>query len=270
MQSTGSNNSLNSKKHLAVIKVHGLISDDELANAEDIIEALEDAFKTESAQALILDINSPGGSPVQSGQIYRAIKTLRQQYDKPVYAIIGDTGASGAYYIAVAADEIYADPASIVGSIGVIAQSVGYKELADKLGLEPRTFAAGEHKDFLSGSRDLQAEEVDHMDAVLADVHQQFIMAVKEGRGERLDTGYNDLFSGLFWTGKQSVEIGLIDGLSSMHEFVKKNYDGLDLVTYTPELNPLDMMARSFGVYMRAQLDQWLSISQQTNAISFK
>ena len=137
-------------EHIAVVPIQGLISADSDANADDIIRSLEKAFKNPNAKAVFLDINSGGGSPVQSGEIYRAVMRLKSEHKLPVYAVIADAGASGAYFIAASADEIYADPASIVGSIGVISQNFGYRELLGKLGLDPRTFTAGEHKNFLA------------------------------------------------------------------------------------------------------------------------
>lgn len=255
--------------HVAVVEVHGIISDGAVANAPDMIESLERAFSQETAQAVVLDINSPGGSPVQSGQVYRAIRALKQQYQKPVYAVISDTGASGAYYIAAAADEIYADPASVVGSIGVIAQSVGYEALADKLGLEPRTFTAGEYKDFLNGNRALKPKELEHMQALLQALHRQFIAAVKEGRGERLQDS-DEIFSGLFWTGEQSVAMGLTDGLSSMYEFKQAHFKESDFVVYSPDLSAWQQLARDVGVQMRVQLGRWLGLGEQANIIHLK
>ena len=178
-----------SKPHLGVVELQGVISSGDVANAYDVNEALTRAFENSNAKAVALDINSPGGSPVQSDEIWQTMMDLRQEYpDKKLYAVIGDVGASGAYYIASAADEIYVNPSSLVGSIGVIMPSYNIEGLMDKFGVEDRTITAGEYKDILSLSRPLTDYEENHVEKVLANTHKHFINAVKEGRGDRLKT----------------------------------------------------------------------------------
>ena len=203
------------KPHTALIEVRGTIADRQEASADNLVTSLRRAFKDEQTRAVVLRINSPGGSPVQSGYVYDEIKRLRALHpDTPVYAVIADIGASGAYYIAAAADQIYADKASLVGSIGVTAAGFGFVETLDKLGIERRTYTAGEHKAFLDPFQPEREDEREFWQGVLHTTHQQFIDQVKKGRGDRLQE-HPDLFSGLVWSGEQAVELGLVDGLSS-------------------------------------------------------
>ena len=257
-------------KHLAVVSVQGMIASDMEANADDIISGLEKAFKNPMAEAVILDINSGGGSPVQSGAVYRAVKRLKsERSDLPVYAVIADVGASGAYYIAASADEIYADPASIVGSIGVISQNFGYRELLGKLGLDARTFTAGEHKNFLAGDQPLKPEEVAHMQGLLDNIHQQFIKAVRDGRGERLKET-PDMFSGLFWTGEQALPLGLIDGLGDKNTLREAKYKDIKLIEYKPARNPLEKLMRDMGAEASLGVRDALDFSEQTRTVLLK
>ena len=257
-------------KHIAVVAVQGMISAENEANADDIIASLEKAFKNPQAEAVILDINSGGGSPVQSGAVYRAVKRLKsERSDLPVYAVIADVGASGAYYIAASADEIYADPASIVGSIGVISQNFGYRELLGKLGLDARTFTAGEHKNFLAGDQPLKPEEVAHMQGLLDNIHQQFIKAVRDGRGERLKET-PDMFSGLFWTGEQAQPLGLIDALGDKNTLRNAKYKDLDFVEYKPDRTPLEKLLRDMGTEASVGLRSALNFSEQGHTVLLK
>ncbi|EPN63339.1 signal peptide peptidase SppA, 36K type, partial [Pseudomonas syringae pv. actinidiae ICMP 19096] len=189
--------------HAALIDVQGVIADKESASAENITTALRDAFGDEKTKGVILRINSPGGSPVQSGYVYDEIRRLRAE--KPnikVYAVITDLGASGAYYIASAADQIYADKASLVGSIGVTAAGFGFVGAMEKLGVDRRTYTSGEHKAFLDPFQPQKADETQFWQSVLDTTHRQFIASVKQGRGDRLkDKDYPEMFSGLIWTG---------------------------------------------------------------------
>ena len=257
-------------KHLAVVSVQGMIASDMEANADDIISSLEKAFKNPLAQAVILDINSGGGSPVQSGAVYRAVKRLKsERSDLPVYAVIADVGASGAYYIASAADEIYADPASIVGSIGVISYGLGYRDLLGKLGLDARVFTAGEHKNFLAGDKPLDPNEVAHMQALLDNMHAQFIKAVRDGRGERLKET-PDMFSGLFWTGEQALPLGLIDALGDKNTLRNAKYKDIELVEYKPDRSPLEKLLRDMGAEASVGLRSALNFSEQTHPVLLK
>lgn len=255
------------KEHVAVVSIYGVISDSDYANAVDIYESLSRAFAHPMSRAVFLDINSPGGSPVQSAQIYRAVTRLKAEYKKPVYAVISDVGASGAYYVAAAADKIYADPASIVGSIGVIYESFGVADLLAKIGVDPRTITSGENKDFLSMTRPLRPEEVAHMEALLSEVHAQFRDAVKAGRGDRLkDAEHPEIFSGLFWTGEKAQALGLVDGLGDMHEVAAQELKLDDLRFYEPHLSPLEQMRRSLKSESRAALRQVIGVGEKVQA----
>jgi protease-4 len=240
--------------HTAVIEVNGPIMEGEEASADAIISALRRAFKAERSRAVVLRINSPGGSPVQAGYVYDEIKRLRQLHpQKKLYAVISDIGASGAYYIAAAADEIYADKASLVGSIGVISASFGFVELIDKLGVERRTMTAGENKAFLDPFSPLKEEEREFWQTVLETTHQQFIRQVKQGRGERLKED-DKLFSGLVWTGEQALDLGLIDGLGSTSMVAREIVGVEKLVDYTVRPEPLDRIIERLGVGVAKRL----------------
>ncbi len=241
-----------SSPHLAVVELQGVISNGDVANAYDVNDALTRAFENPNSKAVALDINSPGGSPVQSDEIWQTMMDLRAEYpDKKLYAVIGDIGASGAYYIASAADEIYVNPSSLVGSIGVIMPSYNIEGLMDKVGVEDRTITAGEYKDILSLTRPLTDYEEQHVENVLANTHKHFINAVKEGRGDRLkDPEGNKLFSGLFWTGEQSIALGLADqngSISSLGKQLELN----NIVNYTP-IDPFQLFMDRFAVKLGA------------------
>lgn len=236
--------------HVAVVTVNGVIAPDQDASADLIVTGLTRAFEAENSKAVLLKINSPGGSPVQSNQVYNAIKRLRAEYpDKKLYAAITDVGASGAYYIASAADEIYADPASIVGSIGVIMAGFGLEEAADKLGVERRVLTAGENKAIMDPFSPIRPSDREHMKTMLNEIHQQFITAVRNGRGERLKEAENpEIFSGLFWTGERAESMGLIDGLKSPGD-VARDVVGIDeMVNYSASRSPMEEFLRKFGV----------------------
>ena len=256
-------------EHIAVVPIQGLIAADSDANADDTIRSLEKAFKNPHTEAVFLDINSGGGSPVQSGEIYRAVMRLKGERKLPVYAVIADVGASGAYFIAASADEIYADPASIVGSIGVISQNFGYRELLGKLGLDPRTFTAGEHKNFLAGDQPLKPEEVAHMQGLLDNIHQQFIKAVRDGRGSRLKET-PEMFSGLFWTGEQALPLGLIDALGDKNTLRDAKYKDLKMIEYKRDRNAFERLMRDVGSETSASLRRALDFSEQVNPMQLK
>lgn len=223
------------EEHTAVVDIFGLIAEGGDTRADDTAGALRSAFDNEHAQALILRINSPGGTPVQAGYIHDEILRLKEtRPDFPVYAVIGDVCASGGYYVAVAADEIYADKASLVGSIGVRMDSFGFVDAMDKLGVERRQIAAGEHKLLLDPFSPLKQSEVTHMREVLKTVHDQFIDVVKAGRGEKLDESV-DLFSGLIWSGEQAVDLGLVDDLASPGTVARDVVGVEKIVNYTTE-----------------------------------
>ena len=244
------------KAHTAVINVRGAIADQESASADNIVGALRAAFEDPQTRGVILRINSPGGSPVQSGYVYDEIRRLRGEYPAiKLYAVIADLGASGAYYIASAADAIYADKSSLVGSIGVTAASFGFVETLDKLGVERRVYTSGEHKAFLDPFLPQKQEETEFWRGVLATTHRQFIDSVKRGRGDRLqDKDHPELFSGLIWSGEQALELGLVDGLGST-SFVAREVVGVaELVDFTVKDSPFDRFTKRLGASVAERL----------------
>jgi len=248
-----------SSSHTALIEVKGMIADTEAASADNIVGSLRSAFEDEKTKGVILRINSPGGSPVQSGYIYDEIRRLRAQ--KPnikVYAVITDLGASGAYYIASAADQIYADKASLVGSIGVTAAGFGFVGTMEKLGVDRRTYTSGEHKAFLDPFQPPKPDETAFWQGVLDTTHRQFIASVKAGRGDRLkDKDHPELFSGLVWTGEQAVALGLVDGLGSASYVAREVIGEKDMVDYTVQESPFDRFSKKLGSSVAEQIAMW-------------
>ena len=240
--------SISTGDHTALIDIDGVIASNTEANADTIVSGLRAAFKNKHTKAVILRINSPGGSPVQAGYINDEIKRLRSKYtDIKLYAVIMDVCASGGYYIAAAADEIYADKASLVGSIGVLMNGFGFVEAMKKLGVERRLITAGDHKGALDPFSPLKKDELEHVQGMLDGVHKQFIKVVREGRGSRLKESPK-LFSGLFWNGEEGVELGLVDGLGSS-SYVAREIVGVEkIVDFTPRTNYLDRLADRIGV----------------------
>ena len=236
-------------EHVGVVDISGVIADGADASADMIVTGLREAFEAADSKAVLLRINSPGGSPVQSAYVYREILRLRDKHPKkPVYAVIVDVGASGAYYIAAAADHIYADQASIVGSIGVIMAGFGFTEAIDKLGVERRVMIAGNNKALMDPFTPVQADQQKHVQGMLDEIHAQFIDAVKQGRGERLTEGRDEeIFSGLFWTGERALELGLIDGLGSPGQVSRDVIGVEEMVDYTPRRHPLDELFGRLG-----------------------
>ena len=252
------------KNHTALIRIDGLISSSTEASAKNVIEALRKAFKDEKTAGVILEINSPGGSPVQAGEIYDEIKSLRQQHAKiPVYAVASDVCASGGYYIAAAAQQIYANKASIVGSIGVRMDSFGFTDAIAKLGVERRAYTAGSNKDFLDPFKPVNPAEVEHLQTMLDAIHQQFIAAVKQGRGERLKDN-PDIFSGLMWTGEQSVVLGLIDALGNSRFVAEEVIKEKTIVDYTKHTRWLDRLFDSTEASLSAALREGLGMEGTT------
>ncbi len=236
------------EKHTAVIELNGVIADKEEASADNIITALRDAFENENSAGVILRINSPGGSPVQSGYIYDEMLRLREEYpDTPLYAVVTDICASGGYYIASAADKIYADKASIVGSIGVRMDNFGFVDAINKLGIERRTLTAGENKALLDPFLPENEKTKAHMQVMLTEIHQQFIDSVKEGRGDRLDTSVEGLFSGLIWTGEAAVTIGLVDELASSSHVAREVIGEETIINYTVKEDVFERFAKRLG-----------------------
>lgn len=249
------------KAHTAMVEVNGLISDATKANADNIIEGLRDAFEDGNTKGVVMRINSPGGSPVQSDYVYREIKRLRALHkDIPLHAVIVDVGASGAYYIASAADNIYVNPASIVGSIGVLMNGFGFTGAMEKLGVERRLLTAGESKGMLDPFTPLKEDEVAHVKGLLNTIHQQFIAAVKEGRGERLKDD-PQLFTGKFWTGEQSIELGLSDAIGDVDYVAREVIKVEDVVDYTHKPDFFKRFADRLGTAMANVLTEQLGFT---------
>lgn len=247
----------------AKIEVNGPIGDSAGASADNVKRSLAAAFKDPKTRGVVLEINSPGGSPVAAGLIYDEIKRQRVLHpDVKVYAVIGDLGASGAYYIASAADLIYADKASLVGSIGVTAATFGFVDLMSKLGVERRAYTSGEHKAFLDQFQPRNEGETLFWQNVLGTTHQQFITAVKNGRGDRLKSAeHPELFSGLIWTGEQALKLGLIDQLGDTDLVARDVIQQETIVDFTRKENPFDRFASKLGASVANEISQMVGIS---------
>lgn len=241
-------------KHTALVELRGVIAADSQASADNVTSGLQAAFKDENTQGVVLRINSPGGSPVQAGYINDEIKRLRALYPNiPLYAVVEDICASGGYYVAAAADKIYVDKASIVGSIGVVMDGFGFTGTMEKFGVERRAFAAGENKTFLDPFSPLVPAQKEYAEKMLAEIHQQFINVVRSGRGKRLKET-PELFSGLVWVGAKSIEIGLADGYGSVDSVARDVIKAEDVVDYTVRENIAERVARKFGATLAETL----------------
>ena len=252
--------------HTAMIEIRGMIADQEAASADKVVGSLRAAFEDANTRGVILRINSPGGSPVQSGYIYDEIRRLRGEYPQiKVYAVITDLGASGAYYIASAADEIYADKASLVGSIGVTAASFGFVETMEKLGVERRVYTSGEHKAFLDPFQPQKEEETRFWKGVLDTTHRQFIESVKQGRGDRLKAEeHPELFSGLVWSGEQALQLGLVDALGSASYVAREVIGEKEMVDFTVRDTPFDRFAKRLGTSVADRIALWMGFQGPT------
>ena len=235
-----------SSAHTAMVAIKGEISDAGEGSAEYILPALRSAMQDKGAQALVLLINSPGGSPVQAGLIHDEIRRLRALHDKPVYAVVEESCASAAYYIAAGADRIYVDKASLVGSIGVLINGFGFTGTLEKLGVERRLLTAGENKGFLDPFSPQSDAQRAHAQRMLDQIHQQFIGVVRQGRGERLKET-PEMYSGMFWTGEQAVQLGLADGLGSLDMVAREVVKAEKLVDYTNKENIAERFAKRLG-----------------------
>ena len=250
---------LSDGKHTALIDIQGIIASSEQARADYVTASLRAAYEDSNTAGIILRINSPGGSPVQAGHVNDEINRLKNEHpDIPVYAVIGDLCASGGYYIAVAADRIYADKASLVGSIGVIMSSFGFVDAIEKLGIQRRVYHAGEHKAFLDPFSPEQDEELDHLDQLLDGIYQQFVQVVREGRGDRLVEDER-IFSGLIWTGEQSVELGLVDGLGNADYVAREVIGAEEIVDFTYQDTLLEQFSREIGAFITNRIKQTYS-----------
>jgi len=235
------------KKHTAMVELNGTIAPGSDASAEKVVAALQAAFKDKNTQGVVLRINSPGGSPVQSQTIYDEMRRLRQKYPQvPLYAVVEDICASGGYFVAAGADRIYVGKASIVGSIGVLMNGFGFTGLMEKLGVERRLITAGDNKAMLDPFSPLDEKDRQHVQLLMKDVHEQFISVVREGRGKRLKET-PEMFSGLIWTGQKSVELGLADGIGSLESVARDVVKAEEIVDYTQKENIAEKVARRFG-----------------------
>jgi protease IV len=237
--------------HTALVEVRGEIAADTEASAEQLVAALRSAFEDAGAKAVVLRINSPGGSPVQSGIINDEIKRLKALHNKKVYAVVEEMCASGAYYIAVAADEIYVDKASLVGSIGVLMDGFGFTGAMEKLGVERRLLTAGANKGMLDPFSPQNAKQTAFAKAMIDQIHQQFIAVVKEGRGDRLKETA-ETFSGLFWNGEEAIKLGLADKIGSLDFVAREVVQAPEVIDYTPKDNVAERLAKRFGAAMGA------------------
>lgn len=234
-------------RYTAVVDLDGTIANDALASAENVIAGLRSAFEDTGTAGVIVRANSPGGSPVQAGYIYEEIKRLRAKYpETPLYGVVTDICASGCYYALAAADKIYADRASVVGSIGVLMNGFGFVDTLKKVGAERRLLTAGKHKGFLDPFSPLSAFDRRYAQQLLDRVHQQFIERVRAGRGQQLKET-KEIFSGLFWTGEDALKLGLVDELGSVSYVAREVIGAEDVVDFTHEEGVLDRFARKIG-----------------------
>ena len=240
-----------SGRHTALVEVRGEIAADTEASAELLVSALKSAFEDSGSEAVVLRINSPGGSPVQAGIVNDEIRRLKALHNKKVYAVVEEMCASGAYYIAVAADEIYTDKASVVGSIGVLMDGFGFPALMDKLGVERRLITAGVNKAMGDPYLPVNPKHQAYTQAMLDQIHQQFIKVVKEGRGDRLKVD-DDTFSGLYWNGEEAVRLGLADKIGNLDYVAREVIKVEEIIDYTPRENVAERLAKRFGASIGA------------------
>jgi protease IV len=262
----GSSNTSATQKHVGLIKLEGTIEYGSPAGAEPMIAALQAAFEDSSSVAVVLQMNSPGGSPVQSSLIYDEINRLRIKYNKPIYAVVEELCASGCYYVAAAVDEIYVQPASLVGSIGVIMEGFGATELMKKLGVERRIYTAGNNKGMLDPFSPATDKQKSMVNAMLKDVHEQFITAVKDGRGESL-VNDPEVFSGRVFTGSQSIKLGLADEIGSVSTLARDVIGVDNLVDYSPKENIAERVAKKLGASFGAGAMQSLLKASDAHSV---
>jgi protease-4 len=244
--------------HTAIIDLMGQIGEDKDANADSIIEGLRDAVEDKHTKGIILHANSPGGSPVQSAYVYDEIRRIKKEHPTiPIYTVVSDMCASGCYYIASASDKIFVNPASLIGSIGVLMDGFGFVDVMQKMGVERRLLTAGSHKAMLDPFTPRKENETIYMQSLLNQVHQQFITAVKMGRGTRLKES-PDMFSGLVWSGEESVKLGLSDEFATQHEVAKNLIGAEEEVNFTPQERLMDRIAGRLGASFGQALNSFL------------
>ena len=237
------------KAHTALVDLQGVIAADKIS-ADSVISSLQGAFEDKKTQGVILRINSPGGSPVQAGQIYDEIKRLRAKHPKvPLYAVVDDICASGGYYVAAGADKIFVDKASIVGSIGVLMDGFGFTETMQKLGVERRLLTAGENKGFLDPFSPVDPKQQAFAKQMLEEIHAQFIAVVREGRGKRLKET-PETFSGLVWSGEKSIQLGLADAFGTVESVARDVIKAEDIVDFTRQDSLFERLAGRLGATM--------------------
>lgn len=237
-----------SEGHTALVELNGVIAPGNKASADNVVTGLRNAFEDDDTQAVVLRINSPGGSPVQSSYIHKEIKRLREKYpDTPLYAVVSDVCASGGYYVAAAADAIYVNESSIVGSIGVLMNGFGFVDAIEELGIERRLMTAGEHKGILDPFSPVAESDKAHIAGLLDTLHATFIDSVKSGRGDRLKGSDEQLFNGLFWSGQESITLGLADAIGNASYVAREVVGAEELVDFTAEEDALTRLAERFG-----------------------
>jgi protease-4 len=245
--SAGGGSAVN-RPHTALVELNGIIGTEVGVSSDQINQSLRKAFEAKAAKGVVLRINSPGGTPVQSAEINSEIRRLRELYPaKPIHTVVSDLAASGGYFVAVATDQIYANRSSIVGSIGVRMDGFGFVEAMKKYGIERRSLTAGENKAILDPFLPVKPEQKEHAEAMLDQVHQHFIEAVKEGRGERISKA-PEIYSGLFWSGQKAKELGLVDDFASLDDVARDVIGAEEIVNYTQQPSILEQISREFGV----------------------
>ena len=253
-------------RHTALVDLEGVIAPETKASADKVIKSLNRAFKDSGTQGVVLRINSPGGSPVQAGYINDEIRRLRVKYpNTPLYVVVQDLCASGGYYIAVAADKIFVDKASLVGSIGVIIGTFGFTGAMEKLGIERRAYASGDNKDFLDPFLPEKPSHREHAQQMIGEIHQQFIKTVRQGRGTRLKET-PEMFSGLVWTGEESVALGLADGLGGLDYVAREVIKAEKVVDYSPKDNVFEQLSERLGTRFGAGVGRALLESAARSA----
>jgi protease-4 len=252
-----------SASHTALIEVRGVIADEESASADNVVSGVRAAFEDPRTKGVILRINSPGGSPVQSSYIFNEVRRLRAENPNiKVYAVIADIGASGAYYVASAADEIYADKSSLVGSIGVTASGFGFVGTIEKLGIDRRMYTSGQHKGFLDPFQPQKEDETLFWQGVLDNTHRQFIESVRQGRGDRLKAeAHPELFSGLVWSGEQALALGLVDGIGSSGYVARELVGEKSIVDFTVQESLFDRFSNRLGASIAQHMATWMGFS---------
>jgi len=249
------------KEHTAIIDVAGAIMEGNPTDADNLIEGLRDAVKDKGTKGILLRMNSPGGSPVQSAYVYEEIRRIKKEKPTlPIVAVVSDLCASGCYYIAAAADKIFVHPASVVGSIGVIMNGFGFVDTMHTLGVERRLLTAGEHKALLDPFSPVNEVEKEHLQGVINSVHQQFIAAVKQGRGDRLKDN-PDLFSGLVWNGEESIKLGLADGVGDARSVAKDVIGEKETVNFTPRERLIDRISHRLGASLATALESAVGLN---------